>query len=71
MNIFYKVCIVLLIVGGINWGLIGLFNFNAVGWLFGGAQSFFARAVFTIVGASAFAAIPALFALQAEQAEST
>ena len=61
MNIFYKICIVLIIVGGINWGLIGLFDFNAVAWLFGGAQSLLSRAVFTIVGIAALCAIPSLF----------
>ena len=30
MNLFYKICILLIIVGGINWGLVGLFDFNAV-----------------------------------------
>lgn len=43
MNLFYKICILLIIVGGINWGLVGLFDFNAVAWLFGGGQSMFAR----------------------------
>lgn len=62
MNVFYKICIALIIIGGINWGLVGLFSFNAVGWLFGGATSFFSRAIFTIVGAAAIAAIPSLFA---------
>ena len=61
LNIFYKICIVLIIVGGINWGLIGLFDFNAVAWLFGVAQSLLSRAVFTIVGIAALCAIPSLF----------
>ena len=39
MNIFYKICVILIIIGGINWGLIGLFSFDAVAWLLGdGAQ---------------------------------
>ena len=29
MNIFYKICVILIIIGGINWGLIGLFSFDA------------------------------------------
>ena len=33
MNLFYKICILLIIVGGINWGLVGLFQFDFVGWL--------------------------------------
>ena len=61
MNLFYKICILLIIVGGINWGLVGLFDFNAVAWLFGGGQSMLARAVFTLVGVAALWAIPSLF----------
>ena len=61
MNLFYKICILLIIVGGINWGLVGLFDFNAAAWLFGGGQSMLARAVFTLVGVAALCAIPSLF----------
>ena len=33
MQTFYKVCLILMIIGGINWGLVGLFQFDFVGWL--------------------------------------
>ena len=39
MQTFYKICLILLIVGGINWGLVGLFQFDFVGWLLGGSAS--------------------------------
>lgn len=42
-----------LIVGGLNWGLIGLFNFDLVATLFGGATSWLSRTVYTLVGLSA------------------
>ncbi len=45
MNIFYKICVILIIIGGINWGLIGLFSFDAVAWLLGGSASLLSRAV--------------------------
>lgn len=61
MNWFYKVCVILIIVGGLNWGLVGLFGFNLVAWLFGGAQSLLSRAIFVVVGAAAICAIPSLF----------
>ena len=35
MNILYKTCLVLSSVGCLNWGLVGLFNFNLVEYLFG------------------------------------
>lgn len=61
MEICYKICIILLIIGGINWGLIGLFSFNLVGWLFGGSASILSRIIFTLVGIAALGAIPSLF----------
>ena len=61
MNLLYKLCLVLLIVGGLNWGLVGLFSFNLVGWLFGGSMSLRSRIIYVIVGVSALCTIPALF----------
>ena len=39
MQTFYKICLILMIIGGINWGLVGLFQFDFVGWLLGGSSS--------------------------------
>lgn len=64
MQTFYKICIFLMIVGGINWGLIGLFQFDFVGWLLGGSASVWSRIVFTLVGAAAICGIPTLFSEQ-------
>ena len=50
MQTFYKICLLLLIVGGVNWGLVGLFQFDLVGWLLGGSSSIWSRIVFTVVG---------------------
>ena len=61
METFNKICIALLIIGGINWGLVGLFSFNLVGWLFGGSASVLSRIIFSVVGLAALGAIPALF----------
>ena len=63
---FYKICLCLMIIGGINWGLIGLFRFDFVGWLLGGSSSLWSRIVFTIVGAAALCGIPGLFTNTAE-----
>lgn len=60
--ILRKVLMVLLIVGGLNWGSFGLFGFDFVGWLFGGSLSWAARAVFILVGLAALCTIPYLFA---------
>ena len=41
--------IILLIVGGLNWGLVGLFNFDLVGFLYG-EMSLLARTIYILVG---------------------
>lgn len=41
--------LVIAIIGAINWGLIGFFNFNLVSWLFG-SMSWVSRIVYAIVG---------------------
>jgi uncharacterized membrane protein YuzA (DUF378 family) len=61
MQTLYKICLLLLIVGGLNWGLIGLFQFDFVGWLLGGSASIWSRIIFTVVGLAALCSIPALF----------
>jgi uncharacterized protein len=43
----------LIVVGGINWGLVGLFQFDLVAALFGGQTATLARIVYILVGASA------------------
>lgn len=69
MQTFSKICLLLLIVGGVNWGLVGLFQFDFVGWLLGGSASMWSRAVFVIVGAAAICAIPGLFPEEDSQSE--
>jgi uncharacterized membrane protein YuzA (DUF378 family) len=44
---------VLLVVGGLNWGLVGLFKFDLVATIFGGQSAAIARVVFALVGLSA------------------
>lgn len=52
MNIINIVTLVLLIVGGLNWGLVGLFGFDLVAALFGDGSAL-ARLVYLLVGISA------------------
>ncbi|WP_092995440.1 DUF378 domain-containing protein [Thiohalomonas denitrificans] len=51
-NTWDWVALVLLIVGGLNWGLIGIFGFDLVAAIFG-EMSFLSRLVYTLVGLSA------------------
>jgi 4-diphosphocytidyl-2-C-methyl-D-erythritol kinase len=64
---FYKICLLLLIVGGVNWGLVGLFQFDLVGWLLGGSTSVWSRIVFALVGLAALGCIPELFSEEPEE----
>jgi uncharacterized membrane protein YuzA (DUF378 family) len=54
---------ILLVVGGINWGLIGLFNFDLIQALFGSAPIFI-KSVYTLVGVAAVYQILSLKGIQ-------
>ncbi len=56
-----KIALVLLIIGGLNWGLVGIFEFDLVAWLFGGATSLLSRIVYVLVALSAIWCIGLLF----------
>ena len=56
-----RISLILLIVGGLNWGSIGLFKFDIVSWLFGGQADLVSRIVYTLVGLSAIWCISLLF----------
>ena len=53
MSAIHKIALALLIIGGINWGLVGIFQFDLVAWLFGGSASVVSRIIYTLVGLSA------------------
>ncbi len=58
-----KLALILIIVGALNWGLIGLFQFDLVATLFGGGsqEGVFARVIYTIVGIAGLISIAFLF----------
>ncbi len=56
-----KIVLSILIIGGINWGSVGLFSFDIVGWIFGGTDSIGARIVFVLVALSALWCVSLLF----------
>lgn len=49
MDTLQKICLVFTIIGALNWGLVGLFDFNLVGQIFGGNDSMFPNVVYTLV----------------------
>ena len=60
LKILDKIALVLVIIGAINWGLIGIFNFNLVDTIFG-EMSIISRIVYSLVGISGLWCIRLLF----------
>jgi uncharacterized protein len=58
------VAAVLLVIGGLNWGLWGLFQFDLVAAIFGGSSAILARVVYAVVGIAAVYQLVALPAIQ-------
>jgi hypothetical protein len=52
MKTLNLIALVLVVVGGLNWGLVGLFNFDLVATIFGD-MSVLSRTVYSLVGLSA------------------
>lgn len=61
MRALNRTALVLVIIGALNWLLVGLFQYDAVAALFGGAGSIVARAVYIIVGIAGLYSISLLF----------
>ena len=56
-----KIALLLAIIGAINWGLIGIFQFDLVAYLFGGQGALVSRIIYTVVGAAGLWCISMLF----------
>ena len=52
MKTVHLIALLLVIVGAVNWGLVGLFQFDLVATLFGGVDAPLSRIVYTLVGIS-------------------
>ena len=60
MKVIDKIALVLIIIGAINWGLIGFFNFNLVDAIFGN-MSIISRIIYALVGVSGLWGIKLIF----------
>lgn len=49
MKTLNKIALTLCIIGGINWGAIGFFQFDIVAWIFGGQDSAVSRIIYALV----------------------
>ena len=61
MMILDRISLILTIVGALNWGSIGLFQFDIVAWLFDGQASLMSRVIYTLVGLAGIWCISLIF----------
>ncbi|MBE6563672.1 MAG: DUF378 domain-containing protein [Ruminococcaceae bacterium] len=64
-----RLALIIAIIGGINWGSIGLFKFDIVGWIFGGQDAVVSRIIYVVVGLAALWCISLLFRPRTEEIE--
>ncbi len=56
-----KISLALVIIGALNWGGIGLFEFDLVAWIFGGQGAILSRIIYTLVALAGVWCISLLF----------
>ena len=62
MSLIQRIALILTVIGAINWGLIGFFQFDLVAFLFGGQDAIISRVVYALVGIAGLINIGLLFA---------
>ncbi len=55
------IALILSIIGCANWGLVGIFQFDLVAWLFGGQGALLSRIIYTVIGLAGLWCITLLF----------
>lgn len=66
-----KIALILTIIGGVNWGLIGIFQFDLVAWIFGGQNAIISRIIYTVIALAAIWCISLLFSTRVDDAPKT
>ncbi|ANU54047.2 DUF378 domain-containing protein [Acutalibacter muris] len=56
-----RIALALTVIGGVNWGLVGVFRFDLVAWICGGQTAVISRIIYTLVGISALWCLALLF----------
>ena len=56
-----KIALLLTVIGGINWGLVGLSRFDLVAWIFGGQGAIISRVIYTVIALASIWCISLLF----------
>lgn len=65
------ISLILTIIGAINWGLIGIFKFDLVAWIFGGQTAIVSRIIYTLVGLAGLWCISLLFRKKTDRNDTT
>lgn len=60
MSVVYRIALVLVIIGAINWGFIGFFGFDLVAYLFGGQTAVLSRWIYAFIGLAGLISLPIL-----------
>ncbi len=61
MKVIDRIALALTIIGGVNWGLVGIFQFDLVAWIGGGQTGVVARVIYVLVAIAALWCIALLF----------
>lgn len=61
MKIVDRIALILGIIGALNWGIVGLFRFDCVAFLFGGQTGAISRVIYALVGLAGLWCITMLF----------
>ena len=61
MMIMDRIALILTIIGALNWGSIGLFQFDVVAWICGGSSSLLSRIIYTVVALAGIWCISLIF----------
>ena len=56
-----RIALIIAIVGALNWGSVGLFQFGLVAWLFGGSDALVSRIIYTVIALAGVWCISLLF----------
>ena len=61
MAVLDRIALFLAVVGGLNWGSVGLFSFDLVAWAFGGTAAIISRIIYTVIALAGIWCISLLF----------
>ncbi len=56
-----RITLILTVIGALNWGSVGIFNFDAVSWAFGGSTSTGSRIIYTLIALAGLWCVSLLF----------